>query len=193
MELTYEYIEEQKQFISKLSGGVDPTTGIAFAEDTILNNAIIKASLKNVEKTLNVIQKSIKNGTVLDGKTEKKCNFFFFDDELKKIEISNEPITISHIAYMINNAIHRPEMKKLKAIELTAWLESENYLESISDNGDSYRKIPTEKGVSIGITKVEKVNSIDKVYSANLYNGKAQMFVIENLHNIVECKARVRL
>lgn len=180
MSTSKKIIKEQKEFLFKLSKGIDPTTNICFEEDTILNNVYIKKTLGEVYETLNVLFQ------ILDENKLRKNAFFILEDEIDRITPSSEPITISKIAFFVNQGINRPNMKKLRATEITQWLENEGLLKTVDNDGFDCRKIPTDKGLELGIIKVEKINSIGKMYTANLYNENAQRYVIENLPNIME-------
>lgn len=189
MRFIYDEIEKQRAFVSQMAAGIDPTTGMKFIEDTVLNNRAIIEALKDVEKTLNAIANQLDKGnSVVINRGPYKKAFFFYSYELEKMNFSEEPITISELAFRINECLKKPYMKKLRATEITAWLEDEGYLISITDDGENYRKIPTQRGEEIGIVKVEKKNSIDKLYTANLYGIQAQHFLIANLDKICECK-----
>lgn len=180
MLISKKIIKDQMEFIFKLSEGIDPTTNICFEEDTILNNGGIKKTFSEIYETLNVLSQN------LDEHKQRKDAFFVLEDEIDKITPSKEPVTISKIAFFINQGISRPKMKKLRATEITRWLENEGVLKTVYSDGLDCRKIPTDKGIELGITKVEKTNSIGKTYTANLYNENAQRYVIENLANIME-------
>lgn len=170
-------IIRQRRLIEKLAKGIDPTSDIAFEEDTILNNPLIKKLFDDVAETLlelERIQRSEDKNTV-----DKDIL------QLQEFYTSDQPITVSYLAHLINKGAASESGAKLAATEITGWLETKGYLETVTNEKGNIWKAPTEDGKNLGITEVVKVNARGVTYSANLYNSKAQQFVIDNLGDIV--------
>ena len=69
--------------------------------------------------------------------------------------------------------------------DLTKGLEAMGYLETKPLGEEKSYKCPTEKGLQRGIIAEKKVNAYGNEYCVNLYNKKAQRFVMENLEEIL--------
>ena len=114
---------------------------------------------------------------------KRKIDFYIYELEAQKIKISNDPISVSELTYNINAVIDNYQMKKLKATQITKWLEYNGYLQS-DINEKTFHKICTEKAINIGIYRVKKINSYNETYYVNLYRDIAQKFIIKNINNI---------
>lgn len=92
------------------------------------------------------------------------------------------------VSYNLNgNAKHDVvHMKKLKAVQVTTWLEKNGYLRETKHADGRKFKITTEKATSIGISYQTKTSDCGRKYSVNLYNENAQRFIIEHLDEIVD-------
>lgn len=115
---------------------------------------------------------------------EYKSPFHIFPDEADKISLSDEPISISKLTWLINSVVDNPHAKKLKATEITYWLLQNGFLEmKESEDGDIY-KIPTERGCALGITSIVKTNSKGIEYALNLYSQDAQKYIVSSINTI---------
>lgn len=71
-------------------------------------------------------------------------------------------------------------MRNLRAPEITDKLVNDGYLEII-DVENRKQKIPTDKGIRLGISLHNRVTDEGLHYQANYYNRSAQMHVLEYL------------
>jgi ATP-dependent DNA helicase RecQ len=93
-----------------------------------------------------------------------------------EVEISDEPVTISVIADRINSVLMQTGRKKVTGQKLNEWLIEKGYL-FIQTGGDGKnRKVPTDLGVSGGITFHEDVIRGDKVI-INKFDRNMQEFI----------------
>ena len=184
MKLNEQELIQLERIMQMLSEGKDPTSGIIFSNDTILNNDVLKKSFSQARE---IFQHLLKCGVpfVPSGKRgEYKSPFHIFPNEADKISLSDEPVSISKLTWLINSAVDNPHTKKLKATEITYWLLQNGFLENKeSEDGDIY-KMPTEQGYALGITSIVKTNSKGMEYALNLYSKDAQMFVVSNINII---------
>lgn len=178
---------EMRHYAEKLSKGIDPTTDMAFSEDTILNSNKIKNYNKNVLKLLdNFINEKVEESEENPQKNSKKKQpFYYLDSQISSFEISDEPISISEITYKINGKLSK-DIRKIRAFEITSWLVSEGYLEVCAYGDDRNYKRTTAKGESIGIVFCEKVNKYGNEYGVNTYNKNAQTFIVGNINQIIQ-------
>lgn len=160
--------------MKQLSEGRDPTSGIDFPDDSILNSVILKRAFADTSDIL---------ADLICYKVNKpfKIPFSLTMDEMNAIPISDEPLPISKFVFIINSTVSHPDMRKLYAKQLTEKLTQLRYLEKvIPEDGREY-KISTELGKSLGICSVHKVNAAGNPYVTNLYDVNAQRFIIYEL------------
>lgn len=170
--------------MDNLSKGIDPTSNISFAEeDTILNSSLLKKSFTDAANIFKYLENNLEETNKTKSKriTNNKYSFYITKTEFEKIPISDTPITISKFTYAINEICNRSEMKKLKATQITEWLNKNGYLQIIiCNNGDECKKA-TELGKEIGIISETKVNSRGYEYILNTYDSSAQSFLKNNV------------
>ena len=166
MKLNVENIIILQTVMKSLSQGVDPTSNIAFPDDTILNSKILQSCFSDACE-----RKA----------TNQKLPFHVDNTELENIQLSDTPITISKFVFSINEVYHRQDMKKLKATQITSWLTKQGYLEEIETKDRCICKIATAHGEKIGITSIKKVNSRGEEYITNMYDRDAQKFVLTHV------------
>lgn len=167
--------------MQELSNGVDPTSGITFEKDTILNNATLKRAFAATNELLKDLIQSEK--TLVSGKGYK-MQFHLFPSDVERIEVSEAPIPVSKLAFLINNIGNNPEMKRLKATQITFWLTCNGYLRIEDSDAEHPYKIPTEAGSALGISCEIKRNAVGQKYAVNYYSAKAQEYIISNINQI---------
>lgn len=175
-----EELLELLDYAEKMSKGIDPTTNIAFNEDTVLNSHEIKRyNLKMAEILMDLI-KSNKKVLAPNG----KIPFNMSQSEKESFAYSDISISISALVYQLNGYC-KPYMRKLRATDITKWMQENGYLETkVTESGMLY-KAATSKGNELGIVNCRKKNKYGNKYSVNLYNSSAQKFVVNNIERIV--------
>lgn len=162
-----------------LINGIDPSTHLEIATDTILSNKYNNQLLKEVHKMLC-------DYLVMNHISDKRRKLFFFieDSRKKEIPISEHAIPISTFTYTLNSFIDTETMKKIRASEITQWLMDEGYLKELKHDDGKVFKILTDKANEIGMLKETKTNSYGRTYDVNLYSDQTQKFIIEHLDTI---------
>lgn len=156
--------------MKQLSEGKDPTSGLTFSEDSILNSNILKRAFADTSDILgHVASKSY------------KLPFSLTAEEIKRIPISDEPQPISRFVFIINSMVSRPGMRKLYAKQITEKLTELHYLEKVFPKEGREYKIATELGKSLGIHSVHKTNLAGNHYVTNMYDANAQKFIINEI------------
>ena len=179
-----EKLFELRKYAELLSEGIDPTSNIPFAEDTILNNKAIRKYNSEVMRILDKIILLEEGKTSVNNKRNNKIPFFLSEKSKASIDYSEEPISISALCYILNSNISKG-MKKLHATQITKWLQEEGYLINEEWRDGKVIKVPTTKGNNIGISTIAKQNKFGNKYSVNLYDIDAQIFIVDNLEKIV--------
>ena len=183
MSLDGKKIEILQGMMSDLASGIDPTSGIRFDKDTILNNVILQSAFS---LTSEILKDYIRLSCFDTPKTRYTCKapFHLFPHETDEICLSEVPITVSHLTHLINQTGQRRNMRKLRAVEVTQWLVHEGYLEIIVDDETNPYKKPTAQGENLGISFELKTNSAGLPYSVNYYSISAQKLVVSKINDI---------
>lgn len=136
----------------------------------------------NIEKLLsaNELSELIDTNYAVARKIRSKG---FSKDELDKIETTKDPVGVKLLTKRINDAV---SSEKIIPTQITRYLLNEGYLKlSYDEKTKSLNRIPTEKGMKIGIESFWEVNKYYREYSKNYYAEPAQKFIIEHLNDIV--------
>lgn len=183
MKLNAENLTTLKEVMGALSKGVDPTSNIAFPNDTILKSKLLQSYLASAYEIFDLLIKNIDIINSLPARkvTNQKLPFYMSDDECQNIQLSDNPISISKFVFSINETCHRNDMRKLRATQITSWLVVQGYLEEIETKDRRICKVATAHGNEIGITSIEKTNSRGEEYVTNMYNRNAQMFILTHV------------
>lgn len=183
MKLDVENIIILQTVMKSLSQGVDPTSNIAFTNDTILNSKILQSCFSDAYEIFDLLRRNIDaiNNLPLRKVTNQKLPFYIDNTELKNIQLSDTPVTISKFVFSVNEVYHSQDMKKLKATQITSWLTDQGYLEEIETKDGCICKMATAHGEKIGITSIKKTNSRGEEYITNMYDRDAQKFVITHV------------
>lgn len=106
--------------------------------------------------------------------------FFITDEQQDELRIiSNAKIT--DIANEINRVTENNNASKITTTWITDWLISVNILE-INNFGD---RVPTKTGKDIGISSKLMQVAYNKIQNINYYSKDVQMFIYENIENII--------
>lgn len=172
-------LNHAKEYIEKMANGINPLTDDPIPPNELLNNVKISRCLFYVNDVLkNMLQKE-KSSKL------KKEAFYVSDEDIKKFEYSEESISMSEIVKRINCLINTENMCSLRVTKVHDWLISIDVLfEEVIEDKKSKR--PTPLGKDIGITIEHRTNLQGIPYRINMYNRKAQEFIIDNFENLLE-------
>jgi len=175
--------EEALDFILGLANGVNPLTGEVHGKDTILNNTEVIRGLFNCHATL---MQRVRFGGGKKGTEDFKLTA----EELSKFEYSESPIKISDIATKLNALRTSDNMKQLSTVKITGWLLEKGFLETEPKLGEKNKdsRIATKNGAALGISTLTQ-KGLYGTYKFNLYDKKAQQYIVENVGEIVEFAA----
>lgn len=171
-----ELLNRAKDYIDKLANGINPLTGETLPETDIVNNIKVSRCLFYVSQVLSNVQKI----------PIKKIPFSITREDLDKIELTGESLSISEFVGKINNLINQDNMKKLAAPDVTNWLVSLDLLTYKEIEGRK-QKVPTEKGREMGIY-TESRTGLYRHYEAVLYKKRMQEFILDNFECLLEFK-----
>jgi hypothetical protein len=171
-------LKRAKEYLQKLAEGIDPITDTALPDDTALNNERLSRCFAYVAE---VLQKVIDN----DGRTSGwQKPFFITADDVKRVTLTDQPVSISIFVKAVNDAVGDTGRKKLTHTTLTKWLVEKGFLRVVQDGDNKTHKELTEKSAGIGLSS-EVRNGQSGAYTAILYSMQAQQFLLDHLLSIV--------
>lgn len=177
--MTREQLIIYEEFAISLSKGIDPTSGICFPSDTVMNHEKIRQYNKAVAKILHKLLQTGKwdsSGKLLSKKYPFHLQEGIIIDEL----LVEEAVTISSIVFRLNEK-RLSGTCKLRAETITEWLRNEGYLMENDNYSERCFKKVTEKGIKNGISQIERVDAHNHPYQVNVYNRNAQKIVLEHV------------
>ena len=173
-----------KDYMDRLSNGIDPTSDEVLTRDSLLNNITLSRCFFFVS---DILRQVIENDGYVGRRVRStvKLQPFMLPEEMQKqIEVTEVPTMIKQFSERINSLIDLSAMQKLKVTALTGWLVNEGLLEEEVVN-DRKRKIPTKAGEELGIYSEAREGQYGG-YIAILYKESAQKHMINNLEQIIK-------
>ena len=160
-------------WIKNLANGINPIDGRVLSDNDIVNNVHVSRCLFFVAELLEEAgKKKIPSGKQYDKE------FYLSPEDLSRIYIT-ERSTISVFVREINKVIPS-DMKPLAATSVTNWLVKIGYLNEVLKDDGHKTRIPSELGVSIGISSEQK-SGPNGEYTSIIYDANAQRCILENL------------
>ena len=176
-------LQNARDYMDKLSNGIDPTRDEVLPGDSVLNNVDLSRCFFYIS---DILRQVIENKGVVSrqGQGKRHLAQFSLPDEMHdSVEITTTPTMIRQFTERINRLIDENNMQKLKVTALTRWLVINGFLcEEIIN--DKKRKKPTEEGEKLGIYSENKEGQYGG-YLAILYKESAQRHIVNNLKEII--------
>ena len=163
-------------WINKLANGMNPIDGSILPDSDVVNNVHVSRCLFYVSNLL----ENMRNKKISLHK-QYALEFQITPEIASKVYIA-ERTGIAMFVKEINKVIP-VDMQPLTAPRVTHWLVSLGYLEEQQRSDGHKYKVPTELGVSIGMTSEWKDGSHGQ-YLAISYDANAQYFILENLFKL---------
>lgn len=101
----------------------------------------------------------------------------------KEVETFSDPVPVSILAGAINEVLARHACSTISSVKMSNWLVSNGYLHIVERN-DSRTKVPTPKGLALGIFQEERTGASGN-YFINLYPLFAQQFIVNHMCDIL--------
>lgn len=178
-----EKLQNTKRYIDKLADGIDPLTGVVHSENSTLNDVALTRCFFHVTQ---ILEKVLRNGGVVGFTRRKDLKPFVISDEQKdKVLLSEKPVSVTGLVSIINAAAAAPDMRRLSATQITAWLEQSGFLTTVLNTEGKNQRVPTDSASLIGITQVERKNTAGSTFQMNLYTLEAQQFILDNIDSVV--------
>ena len=178
-----EKLTNAKDFMDKLSNGIDPVSDDVLTKEALLGNIDLSRCFFFVS---DVLRQVIENGGFIGKRMRNYSHlppFALTDEQRNKIEVTERPTMIKSFTEGINNLIDINAMRKLKVTAVTKWLVDDGLL-SEETVDEKKRKVPTKKGEKLGIYSEAREGQYGG-YMAILYKEQAQRHITENLDKII--------
>ena len=98
--------------------------------------------------------------------------------DVSAVEISDEAVGVNVIADRLNCALIQSGRDKVTGRRINDWLLAAGYIETVTEK-DKTRKIPTDKGIELGIICETRVIRGENVNMC-LFNSAAQKYIMAN-------------
>jgi len=175
-------LKKSKDYIDKLVEGINPVNGKPISTREVIYDYKVSRQLEFLSEYIkNEISRLESNEkTKKEDDDDELIEFELTDNELKKIKLSEKPISLADICNMLNHLRPSSKMRKLKAISAIEVLNAFGMIDRVR------RKIiPTEQGAALGI-QFKEFQSNGATLTKVLYSKEAQQFVIDHLKEITE-------
>jgi hypothetical protein len=175
-------LKKSKDYIDKLVEGINPVNGKPISTREVIYDYKVSRQLEflseYIKNEINRLESSEKSKK--DDEDDELIEFELTDQELKKVEISDKPISLADICNMLNHLRPTSKMRKLKPISAIEVLNAFGLVDRVR------RKIiPTEEGMNLGI-QFKEFQSNGSTLTKVLYSTEAQKFIIDHLKEIAE-------
>lgn len=179
-----EMINRAKTYIDKLANGVNPLTDEPVSENDIVNNVRISRCFFYIS---DLLRRFAEGGFPEAAKKGKKQPFIITEEQRKRFEFSETPISVSEIARRFNAAVNTEGVVQMRYSGITFWL-IESGLLSVDRREDGREvKLPTAAGMELGISQ-EVRSGANGSYTVVVYNENAQRYIVDNIDAILEAE-----
>jgi len=175
-------LKKSKDYIDKLVEGINPVNGKPISTREVIYDYKVSRQLEFLSEYIKNEIKRLENNekTKKEDEDDELMEFELTDTELKKIELSEKPISLADVCNMLNHLRPSSKMRKLKAISAIEVLNAFGMIDRVR------RKIiPTDEGMKLGI-QFKEFQSNGATLTKVLYSKEAQQFIIDHLKEITE-------
>ncbi len=185
-------IARAKQYMESLADGINPLTGTPLIPGECASEERMKRCFAF---TAQVLGQAYNDTLRKEYKTVRRNidDYHVSAEELARFEFSDEPVGINKVREKFNALIDKRFVKPLKVTSLLAFLLGSGLL--AQGDGEKY---PTEAGMSMGISYVERTDPYTgQIRRQVLYSRAAQQFLVDNIDALcainADRQARVKL
>ena len=181
-------LQYAKMYIESLSKGINPFDGTPVPEKDVAKDARLLRCFAYVADLL--AQVETMNGND-DREGIPKRPFFLTPEQKQRFVPTSTPTSLTEVVKQMNNLADLQMCQKLSRRHVFEWLVRNGYLEQVTKvigDHSSTGRIATEKGRSIGLTRVQKAYE-SGTYDIELFDGNAQLFLLENINEIAASRA----
>lgn len=176
-----ETMQRAKQYLDKLSRGIDPISDAPLKEDDPVGAERLRKCFSYVS---GILGQAIANGGKITSGRTGKLPFFMPEEAIAQVSVSDAPIPIKAFAANVNACIDEQASRPLSPVTVTNWLVEQGYLTEMTRAQNKRMRVASPLGQSIGITSEERVSQAGVPFMLNLYNENAQRFLLAHLLEI---------
>ena len=159
-----EKLNQLKEYLTKIEEDISASD--INDKQTIMNKNITEC-LKYIS---DILEESINENSVKTSQSRKR--FFITEDQTYELTAKNN-IRISEIADELNRVTEVNNTKKISSAWITDWLLSMDILQ-INEYGN---RVPTQKGIEMGITSRMMCSKSGQEYPTNYYSFEIQKYI----------------
>lgn len=189
-------VQRAKTYLKMLCEGVHPVTGQEIPEDSVFFDEKVKKCFSFITETLDEYLLLAERVKELERERDqkevvllKKNVFSITEEQCNEIKLSPKPITLSTLMRNVNSVIDKNTMKRLTSARINKWLTEKGFLQHDRVETLVKRSVYTllDPADKIGITEKEILDEESgEVKKQIVFDEKAQLFIIENLPEIVK-------
>lgn len=180
-------LEKAILYAQRIADGCNPVNNAPVEEDSVLHNPNVIRCMYFIKEVLEEVHK---NRGFVGGKP-KNSDKQSFPLEVRHLFTYKEDKAISRVVEQINEPLDEYTYQKLSYKTVTKWLLRQGYLyEQVYEKYENKTfKVPTHKGLQLGIRTEERVRADGAGYVITLYGQQAQEFIVDNLEAMILSEA----
>lgn len=175
-----ETMEQAKRYMDQLAQGIDPVSGRAIPQDSVLNQIQLARCFFYISGVLS--EQLAKSYSV---QKPKKNYVYITREELNRVKPAQEPIKIKQFVELLNQAIEDTSRRKIQPMHITDWLLKKGFLMKQEQSEGKCGRVPTQLGRQIGIFSRERQRKHGE-YQAVYYRPQAQQFLLDHMMEILK-------
>lgn len=186
MEIDMKRLETAIIYLQRIADGNNPVNNMPAEDDAVLNNPNVVRCMCFVKEVLEKVQENGGKigGTIIIDRKKTVGEVVFPFEVLDEFEY-REDKGINKLLGQIYEPAKDKSIKKISGQRVNEWLIDSGYVEEVYNNELKKKiKVPTPKGISIGMTS-ERVQYDTNVYYTIIYNKNAQEFLIKNMKRFI--------
>lgn len=182
MEIDRKRLDTAIVYLQRIADGNNPVNNMPAEEDSVLNNPNVIRCMYFVKEILEEVKRN--NGTIGRVKRSKKEEF---PVESTASFSYQEDKSITGFLAQLNAVIDEEKFKKLGLKPVMLWLKADGCIEEkkYEEFGNIF-KVPTEKGIDLGMRTEERIGVSGKRYIVTVYGRKAQEYIVNHIKQILE-------
>lgn len=170
-----------QKYLRNLAHGRDPLGGEDLSEDHVLRDPVLVQAL---DLSADLLEGWLENGGFNTVRPERVRPFQITETQRNRVALSREPIGVTSLANNITRVLPY-DMRAVRYSDISNWLQYIGALEWDTSTPGSRKRVASVMGRELGIQTVERKAVDGNVYKKNVYDVRAQQFVLDNLEGIM--------
>lgn len=187
MEIDMKKLETAIIYLQRIADGNNPINNMPAEEDAVLNNPNVIRCMYFVKEVLEQVKAN--NGVIAGPHARRerrsgRAEDMFPFEILSKFQY-REDKSINNLLNQIYEPMEDKTIRKLSGKRINEWLMAYGYVQEVyNEELKGNIKVPTEKGVAIGL-RSERVEYPNNIYYSIIYNRNAQEFLVRNIEKFI--------